>query len=291
MEAPPPATSSTVCVTGAGGFLASWLVKLLLSKDHYVINGTVRDLGEGKNAHLKALENAGERLRLFKADVLDYGSVAAAIAGCDGVFHVASPVTSGRPTNPEVDIIATAVTGTLNVLRASHEAKVKRVVVLSVFNNPNWPTGEPFNEDSWSDEETCRKNEFWSQVLDSRPSCPKPGSAPVSNAGDNETVGNRLETLLDVRDVADALLLVYENSGGSERDICSSTPRKLSDIINTSKSLYPAFNYPQKFVEVDEEQNTRFSSEKLEKLGWTFRPMEETLRDSFESYIGLGILT
>uniref|UniRef100_A0A0E0QF72 NAD-dependent epimerase/dehydratase domain-containing protein n=1 Tax=Oryza rufipogon TaxID=4529 RepID=A0A0E0QF72_ORYRU len=322
MEAPPPATSSTVCVTGAGGFLASWLVKLLLSKDHYVINGTVRDLGEGKNAHLKALENAGERLRLFKADVLAYGSVAAAIAGCDGVFHVASPVTSGRPTNPEVDIIATAVTGTLNVLRASHEAKVKRVVVVSsvvaVFNNPNWPTGEPFNEDSWSDEETCRKNEewypyylsktlaereafeyaaktgmdivticpalimgplaystykiyleFWSQVLDSRPSCPKPGSAPVSNAGDNETVGNRLETLLDVRDVADALLLVYANSGGSERYICSSTPRKL----------------------MDEEQNTRFSSEKLEKLGWTFRPMEETLRDSFESYIGLGILT
>ncbi|KAB8107615.1 hypothetical protein EE612_042506, partial [Oryza sativa] len=165
MEAPPPATSSTVCVTGAGGFLASWLVKLLLSKDHYVINGTVRDLGEGKNAHLKALENAGERLRLFKADVLDYGSVAAAIAGCDGVFHVASPVTSGRPTNPEVDIIATAVTGTLNVLRASHEAKVKRVVVVSsvvaVFNNPNWPTDEPFNEDSWSDEETCRKNEEW----------------------------------------------------------------------------------------------------------------------------------
>lgn len=88
--------------------------------------------------------------------------------------------------------------------------------------------------------------EFWSQVLDSRPSCPKPGSAPVSNAGDNETVGNRLETLLDVRDVADAILLVYENSGGSERYICSSTPRKLSDIINTSKSLYPAFNYPQK---------------------------------------------
>lgn len=127
--------------------------------------------------------------------------------------------------------------------------------------------------------------------MDSRPSCPKPGCAPVSNAGDNETAGNRLETLLDVRDVADAILLVYENSGGSERYICSSTPRKLSDIINTSKSLYPAFNYPQKFVEVDEEQNTRFSSEKLEKLGWTFRPMEETLRDSFESYIGLGILT
>uniref|UniRef100_A0A0E0LRZ1 NAD-dependent epimerase/dehydratase domain-containing protein n=1 Tax=Oryza punctata TaxID=4537 RepID=A0A0E0LRZ1_ORYPU len=167
MEAPPPPpasrTKSTVCVTGAGGFLASWLVKLL-SKDHYVVNGTVRDNGESKNAHLKALENAGQRLRLFKADVLDYGSVAAAVAGCDGVFHMASPV-NGDPNNPEVDVIATAVTGTMNVLRASHEAKVKRVVVVSsvaaVFNNQNWPKDKPFNEDSWSEEETCRKKGEW----------------------------------------------------------------------------------------------------------------------------------
>uniref|UniRef100_A0A0D9X538 3-beta hydroxysteroid dehydrogenase/isomerase domain-containing protein n=1 Tax=Leersia perrieri TaxID=77586 RepID=A0A0D9X538_9ORYZ len=76
--------------------------------------------GDGKNAHLKALENAGERLRLFKADVLDHGSVTSAIAGCDGVFHIASPVPFGQPTNHE---------------------------------------GKPFDEDSWSDEECCRKKE------------------------------------------------------------------------------------------------------------------------------------
>lgn len=61
------------------------------------------------------------------------------------------------------DVIAPAVTGTLNVLKACYEAKVKRVVVVSsvasVFNNPNWPKGEAFTEDSWSDEEYCRKNE------------------------------------------------------------------------------------------------------------------------------------
>lgn len=33
-----------VCVTGAGGFIASWLVKFLLSKG-YVVHGTVRDPG------------------------------------------------------------------------------------------------------------------------------------------------------------------------------------------------------------------------------------------------------
>lgn len=34
-----------VCVTGAGGYVASWLVKLLLSKD-YIVHGTVRDPGK-----------------------------------------------------------------------------------------------------------------------------------------------------------------------------------------------------------------------------------------------------
>lgn len=46
-------------------------------------------------------DGAGERrLRLFKADVL--ASVAAAVAGCAGVFHVDSPVPASKPHNPEI---------------------------------------------------------------------------------------------------------------------------------------------------------------------------------------------
>jgi nucleoside-diphosphate-sugar epimerase len=37
-------SGKTVCVTGAGGFIGSWLVKLLLSRG-YTVHGTVRDLG------------------------------------------------------------------------------------------------------------------------------------------------------------------------------------------------------------------------------------------------------
>jgi nucleoside-diphosphate-sugar epimerase len=37
-------SAETVCVTGAGGYIASWLVKLLLSRG-YTVHGTVRDLG------------------------------------------------------------------------------------------------------------------------------------------------------------------------------------------------------------------------------------------------------
>jgi len=58
--------------------------------------------GDPKNAHLMALDGAGERLRLFKADLLDYAGVAAAVAVCEGVFHVASPVPAVNPTSPDV---------------------------------------------------------------------------------------------------------------------------------------------------------------------------------------------
>ncbi|KAL6646540.1 hypothetical protein ACP70R_018148 [Stipagrostis hirtigluma subsp. patula] len=48
----------TVCVTGAGGFIASWLVKLLLEKG-YTVRGTVRNPDDdAKNAHLRALDGS-----------------------------------------------------------------------------------------------------------------------------------------------------------------------------------------------------------------------------------------
>ena len=146
--------------------------------------------GDAKNAHLAAMDGAADRLRLFRADLLDYGSVLAAIAGCDGVFHVASPVPStypvGDPEAPhlsspfqllpsffprlshasvqslllQVELLAPAVTGTMNVLKACSEAKVKRVVVVSslsaVMVNPGWPQDEVMDEACWSDVEFCR---------------------------------------------------------------------------------------------------------------------------------------
>ena len=55
------------------------------------------------------MDGAAARLRLFRADLLDYGSVAAAVAGCDGVFHVASPVPSTYPIgDPEAPQLSSA---------------------------------------------------------------------------------------------------------------------------------------------------------------------------------------
>ena len=57
--------------------------------------------GDPKNAHLMELDGAAERLRLFKADVLDSAALAAAVEGCEGVFHVASPVPADKIVDPE----------------------------------------------------------------------------------------------------------------------------------------------------------------------------------------------
>ncbi len=60
----------------------------------------------------------------------------------------------------KVELIEPAVKGTLNVLKACLEAKVKRVVVVSsvaaLIMNPSWPKGQVMDETCWSDQEYCR---------------------------------------------------------------------------------------------------------------------------------------
>lgn len=81
-----------VCVTGGSGYIASWLVKFLLNRG-YVVKATVRDPDDlKKTEHLPALAGAKERLHLFKANLVEEGSFDPVIDGCDGVFHMASPV-------------------------------------------------------------------------------------------------------------------------------------------------------------------------------------------------------
>ncbi|TVU51221.1 hypothetical protein EJB05_02631, partial [Eragrostis curvula] len=180
MASPPP---PRVCVTGAGGFIASWLVKLLLSRG-YAVHATVRDPGDPKNAFLTQLDGASpENLRLFKADVLDIASLAAAFAGCEGVFHPASPVPEEEFVDPEFygtfasqrdvitqrEMMAPTVDGMRNVLQACSAANVKKLVVVSsaaaVCFNPAWPDDKIKDETCWSDKELCEQLEVGNNGL------------------------------------------------------------------------------------------------------------------------------
>ncbi|KAG2607311.1 hypothetical protein PVAP13_4NG238000 [Panicum virgatum] len=277
--------------------------------------------GHAKNAHLAALDGAGERLRLFRADLLECGSLAAAVAGCDGVFHVACPVPDYPIADPEVELLAPAVTGTMNVLKACSQAQVKRVVVVSslsaVMVNPEWGD-KAMDEGCWSDVELCRTTENWYCLsktlaeleafayakrteLDVVSLCPSLVVGPLLQSTVNASsavlvdfltgdrlVKKKLRNFVDVRDVADALLLVYETPEASGRFVCNSHPRLVSDVIKLLKSWYPAYKYATKFVLVSDEPS--FSFKKLQALGWKSKTLEETLKDSVESFRKAGVL-
>ncbi|KAF1863381.1 hypothetical protein Lal_00031267 [Lupinus albus] len=166
-----------VAVTGASGYIASWIVKLLLHRG-YTVKATVRDpiprslkidLRAGdtrKIDHLLKLDGAKERLQLFKANLLEEGSFDTVVQGCHGVFHTASPFYNDVK-DPQAELIDPALKGTLNVLNSiAKSPNVKRVVLTSsiaaVAYNGKPRTPDVVVDETWfSNPDFCRESKMW----------------------------------------------------------------------------------------------------------------------------------
>ncbi|KAL2230428.1 UNVERIFIED_CONTAM: Cinnamoyl-CoA reductase 1 [Sesamum indicum] len=306
-----------VCVTGASGFIASWLVKLLLRRG-YTVNATVRHLSDpAKVKHLKALEGAKERLQLFQANLVEEGSFDAAVDGCDGVFHTASPVVFDNINDPQGEVIEPAVKGTLNVLQScSKAASVRRVIVTSsmvaVNYNRNYQGPDVVVDETWfSDPEYCRGNKRWywlAKTLAEKAAWEyaqenklnlvvlHPGFVigpllqPTLNTtsqlilnvltGNYRTQGFGDYQFVDVRDVARAHIQAFENPSAAGRYILVGTSITHSQLQHILHQLYPSLNLP-----TIGERNPTFqvSKQKAESLGIKFMPLEVSLKDTVES--------
>jgi cinnamoyl-CoA reductase len=156
-------SSGTFCVTGATGYISSYVVKLLLQRG-YSVHGTTRSTAPEKVEHLTSLPGAAERLKLFEADLLNEGAYDAAITGCVGVFHMASPFFLAGQT--EEALIPPAVDGTKNVVASCIKLGVKKVVLTSstaavYVQYGAKPAEYVYTEDDWSNEEAIRAHNFW----------------------------------------------------------------------------------------------------------------------------------
>src|SRR5688572_6965030 len=145
----------TVLVTGGSGYLGGWCIVSLLEAG-YSVRATVRDLAresEVRQGVASAAEPDG-RLEVVTADLMKDEGWAEAVAGCEYVLHVASPLPATQPKDPD-DVIVPARDGTLRVLRASLDAGVKRVVMTSsvaaIRGTAARSEGRPLTEDDWSD--------------------------------------------------------------------------------------------------------------------------------------------
>ena len=145
---------STILVTGGSGFIGSHTILQLLDAGHRV-RTTVRSLKREGDVRAMLKEGGaepGDRLLFVAADLTNDSGWREAVSGCEYVLHVASPLPERVPKD-ENELIVPAREGTLRVLRASHDAGVKRVVLTSSFAAIGYGQKQrntPFNETDWT---------------------------------------------------------------------------------------------------------------------------------------------
>jgi uncharacterized protein YbjT (DUF2867 family) len=121
---------STVLVTGGSGFVGSHVVLQLLNAQHEV-RTTVRSLERADvvRALLKDAGKALERLSFFVADLVHDEGWAEAVAGCEYVMHVASPMPPKAPKSEDELIVpaprsrrklARQISWRTSILRCNH---------------------------------------------------------------------------------------------------------------------------------------------------------------------------
>jgi dihydroflavonol-4-reductase len=145
-----------VLVTGGSGYLGTQPVAALL-REGRAVRATVRSLEreDGLRAAVRrgGADDAG--LEVVAADLMADDGWAAAVAGCEEVHHVASPIPVAQPADPD-ELIVPAREGTLRVLRAARAAGARRVVLTSSFAAVGYtpkPSAE-YTEADWTDPDT-----------------------------------------------------------------------------------------------------------------------------------------
>jgi nucleoside-diphosphate-sugar epimerase len=174
-------SAKPVLVTGASGYIGSWIVRLLL-EDGYSVRGTVRDPGRQsglEHLHRLTADHPG-KLELFKADLLDEGSFDESVDGCELVMHTASPFIVYGIKDAQRQLVDPALKGTRNVLGSvNHAQSVKRVVLTSsvvaiygdakeaeqvpggVFTEQQWNTTSSVDHQPYSYSKTVAEREAW----------------------------------------------------------------------------------------------------------------------------------
>ncbi len=111
-----------VLVTGGAGFIGSHITSGLIAQ-----GDEVRVLDDMSTGYQRNLDE-NPQAELFRASVTDLDAVRKAVDGCDYVFHQAALASVPRSIAEPIANNEANVAGTLNVLVAARDAKVKRVI-------------------------------------------------------------------------------------------------------------------------------------------------------------------
>ncbi|KAJ0646117.1 putative 3-beta hydroxysteroid dehydrogenase/isomerase, NAD(P)-binding domain superfamily [Helianthus annuus] len=241
--------------------------------------------------------------------------------GCVCVFHTASPVTFSVD-DPKVQLIDPAVKGTLSVLKSAAKVQsLKRVVLTSSMAAVVIRSGQPEHgfvmDETWfSDPSVCEQKELWYHLSKTLAE-----DAAVKFAKDNgldlvainpgfvigpilqptlnltseaimglikngkEVFSDGIYRLVDVRDVATAHILAFENPEANGRYCMVGEVVRSLEIMKTMNKLYPSFGQSERYKDSEcvEPLPYSVSRAKVESLGVNFTPMEVSIKDTVES--------
>jgi nucleoside-diphosphate-sugar epimerase len=110
-------------VTGGAGFIGSNTVDELVKRGHSVV--VLDDLSAGKEDNLAEIRN---KITFIKGNITDIEVVRKAMHEADYVLHLAARTSVPRSVKDPIEANRVNIDGTLNVLVAARDAKVKRVV-------------------------------------------------------------------------------------------------------------------------------------------------------------------
>jgi dihydroflavonol-4-reductase len=252
-----------ILVSGANGFIASHSIALLLARGDTVI-GTVRNPADiDRNKHLLALPGAGDRLNLVAAE-LTQSDPFSACTDVDAVLHMASPYVIDVK-DPQRDLVAPAVEGTLAMLRASARSpRIRRVVLTSSMAAiTDEPDGRVLTENDWNEKSSSTRNPYyfskamaeraaWDFMEKEKPDFALVAINPFMVVGPAMTreinTSNQILVdiangkypaimalewgFVDVRDVAEAHVRAIDAPGVSGRYICAAGKRDMTQVID-----------------------------------------------------------
>jgi dihydroflavonol-4-reductase len=315
-----------VLVTGGSGFVGGHCIIKLLNSG-YSVRATVRS--PSRESEILAILQAGgiscyDALSFANADLTNDEGWPAAIAGCDYVLHVASPLASSGGRD---DLIAAACGGTLRVLRFSRDLGVKRVVVTSSFGAVGYgPIPDRlFTEDDWTDPDgpiqpyirskTLAERAAWEFFRTEAGALELTVLNPVGIFGPALSVGTTsslkiFEGLLngtifgsstinfgivDVRDVADIQVKALTNpeANGQRFILTAGRSKSLAHIAQLLKDKLgeraKKINIQEMPVKGDIGLARDASNEKAVRIfGWSPTPEITTIIDTAESLFALG---
>lgn len=144
------AAPKTWLVTGVAGFIGSNLLEALLKLDQRVVGLDNFETGFRKNlerVQALVLPEQWERFRFYEGDIRDFDSCRRAVEGVDFVLHEAALGSVPRSLENPIRTNETNISGFLNMLVASRDAKVKRFVYAASSSTYGDHPGLPKIED------------------------------------------------------------------------------------------------------------------------------------------------